>query len=410
MSDWETCTLEDACEIFDGPHATPEKQDSGPHFLSISSLQNGHLDLSESAFISEEDYSEWTRRVVPRHEDIVFSYETRLGQAAMIPNGLRCCLGRRMGLLRSKDRSFADPNFLLHYYLGDPFQKVIKNNTVFGTTVDRIPLQKMGGFEIALPPLPEQKRIASVLTSVDEAIETTQKQINKLQGLKKATTNALLTTGTDHKEFKESELGRIPNGWESVALEEFCEEIVVGHVGSTSEHYTEKDGVRFIRTGDLKDGKIRLTETKQITREFHLRLKKSSLRSGDVLVSRVGDTGQAALVPEGLGEANCANIIIIRCGEKLLPQFLKLFINSELFFDQVTKVSIGSAQAVLNIAIIKQLLISLPSQAEQVRICQAVNNLEDLIGNQEQKLNRTQSLKKSLMQDLLTGRVRMQIN
>jgi type I restriction enzyme S subunit len=64
------------------------------------------------------------------------------------------------------------------------------------------------------PPLPEQKKIASILTSVDEVIENTQKQIDKLQDLKKATMNELLTKGIGHTEFKDSELGRIPKSWE----------------------------------------------------------------------------------------------------------------------------------------------------------------------------------------------------
>ncbi len=65
-----------------------------------------------------------------------------------------------------------------------------------------------------IPPLPEQKKIASILTSVDEVIENTQKQIDKLQDLKKATMNELLTKGIGHTEFKDSELGRIPKSWE----------------------------------------------------------------------------------------------------------------------------------------------------------------------------------------------------
>ena len=66
------------------------------------------------------------------------------------------------------------------------------------------------------PPLPEQKKIASILTSVDEVIENTQKQIDKLQDLKKATMNELLTKGIGHTEFKDSELGRIPKSWEVI--------------------------------------------------------------------------------------------------------------------------------------------------------------------------------------------------
>ena len=74
---------------------------------------------------------------------------------------------------------------------------------------------------ILIPPLPEQKKIASILTSVDEVIENTQKQIDKLQDLKKATMNELLTKGIGHTEFKDSELGRIPKSWEVRSLRGF---------------------------------------------------------------------------------------------------------------------------------------------------------------------------------------------
>ena len=284
------------------------------------------------------------------------------------------------------------------------------SDVISGSAQPQITGEGLKKVSLPVPPFAEQKKIATILTYVDKVIEKTQKQIDKLQDLKKATMNELLTKGIGHTDFQNTELGSIPQSWQSAELSEFCKEVVVGHVGSTSNYYTKEAGIKFLRTGDLKNGEIRLTEIMHITREFHQKLKKSSLREGDVLVSRVGDTGQAALVPKGFGEANCANIIIIRCGEKLLPQFLKLFINSEFFFEQVTRVSIGSAQAVLNIAIIKQLIISLPELAEQRKICQIVNVIDDLILKQKNKGVQLQSLKKSLMQDLLTGKVRVQVN
>jgi restriction endonuclease S subunit len=82
---------------------------------------------------------------------------------------------------------------------------------------------KLRETEFLTPPLPEQKKIASILTSVDEVIENTQKQIDKLQDLKKATMNELLTKGLGHTEFKDSELGRIPKSWEVIALAELLE-------------------------------------------------------------------------------------------------------------------------------------------------------------------------------------------
>ena len=137
-NDWQVVSIGSLCEgIYDGPHATPKKTAEGPVFLGISSLNRGKLDLSESAHLSELDFESWTRRVTPQEGDVVFSYETRLGEAAIIPDGLKCCLGRRMALMRP-DRAKVDPRFLLFAYLGPSFQKTIRAMSVQGSTVDRV--------------------------------------------------------------------------------------------------------------------------------------------------------------------------------------------------------------------------------------------------------------------------------
>ena len=99
-------------------------------------------------------------------------------------------------------------------------QKVVEQflQTMQGSAREFLTQKEFGKASIFVPPLPEQKKIASTLTSVDEVIETTQKQIDKLQDLKKATMNELLTKGIGHTEFKDSELGRIPKSWEVVNL------------------------------------------------------------------------------------------------------------------------------------------------------------------------------------------------
>src|SRR3990170_141963 len=140
--EWRTHRLGDLVEIYDGPHATPPNALSGPIFLGISNLAGGRLDLSNTEHLSEEDFVRWTRRVTPQPGDVVFSYETRLGEAALITGGLRCCLGRRMGLLRPKDQAI-DSRFLVYAYLGDEFQETLRQRTVHGSTVDRIPLIEM---------------------------------------------------------------------------------------------------------------------------------------------------------------------------------------------------------------------------------------------------------------------------
>ena len=194
----------------------------------------------------------------------------------------------------------------------------------------------------------------------------------------------------------------VPDGWTGNKLHEICDGIFVGHVGSTAEHYTDSSGVKFIRTGDLKHGKIRVSNTKYITREFHQKLTKSQLNPGDILVSRVGDTGQAALVPKQIGEANCANIIIIKPSSGISSEFLLSNINSEDFFNQAASVSIGSAQSVLNTSVIKNLRTLIPPLPEQKKIASILTSVDKVIENTQKQIDKLQDLKKATMNELLT--------
>jgi len=178
---WRETRLRDIAEIFDGPHATPAKTGVGPLFLGISSLRRGHLDLTQSEHLSEKDYRKWTRRVTPAAGDVVFSYETRIGEAGFVPAGLRCCLGRRMGLLRAR-RNKIHPRFLLYAYLAPQFQSVLQARTIHGSTVDRVPLIDMPEFPILIPEdLSEQAAIAAILGALDDKIELNRKMNQTLE-------------------------------------------------------------------------------------------------------------------------------------------------------------------------------------------------------------------------------------
>lgn len=178
MSEWNSTTIGDVAEIFDGPHATPKKTETGPWFLSISSLKQGKLDLSDSAHLSDDDFQKWTRRVTPRKGDILFSYETRLGEAAMMPGGIRACLGRRMGILRPRPGK-VESRFLLYAYLGPEFQHVIRERSIHGATVDRIPLVDLPVWPIRLPSLIEQQAIGDLLGVLDDKIAVNDKVAEK---------------------------------------------------------------------------------------------------------------------------------------------------------------------------------------------------------------------------------------
>jgi type I restriction enzyme S subunit len=183
--DWDEYLLGDLCTIYDGPHATPKLVEHGPIFLGISNLANGLLDLSETAHVTDEDFTKWTRRVTPSAGDVVFSYETRLGQVAIIPEGLKCCLGRRMGLLRPKDGR-ASGLVLLQAYLAAEFQETIRQRTIHGSTVDRIPLKEMGAFPIRLPEGEARQQLAAPLLPMRSRVEHNQRESHTLAALRDA--------------------------------------------------------------------------------------------------------------------------------------------------------------------------------------------------------------------------------
>jgi type I restriction enzyme S subunit len=167
-------TVGDFGELFDGPHATPTRIDNGPYFLNISSLKEGRLDLEESDHVSETDFAKWTKRVEPAEDDLLFSYETRLGEAALMPAGIRACLGRRMALIRP-DRTVINPKFLLYFFLSPDFQRTIEQHTIHGATVNRISLSTMSAWPVRIPNLPEQRAIADVLGALDDKIAANTK-------------------------------------------------------------------------------------------------------------------------------------------------------------------------------------------------------------------------------------------
>jgi type I restriction enzyme S subunit len=174
--------IKDFClGIFDGPHATPKESDNGPVFLGVKNItEDGRLDLSEIRHVSEDEFPRWTRRVTPQPGDVVFTYEATLHRYAIIPEGFRGCLGRRVALVRP-DPTEADSRYLLYYFLSRTWRQVVESSVITGATVDRIPLEKFPTFPATLPKLRIQQRIADVLSAYDDLVEINRRRIALLE-------------------------------------------------------------------------------------------------------------------------------------------------------------------------------------------------------------------------------------
>lgn len=151
--------------LYDGPHATPPTSDAGGVFLGIGNITaTGQLDLTSVRRIAEADLGRWTKRVTPAGGDIVFTYEATLNRYAIIPEGFRGCLGRRLALIRTSQPGMN--YYLFQYFFSNDWRSTIAKNTLSGATVDRVPLTRFPDFPITLPPLHLVERFGRIVQPV----------------------------------------------------------------------------------------------------------------------------------------------------------------------------------------------------------------------------------------------------
>jgi type I restriction enzyme S subunit len=183
-SGWNFAAIRDVVEgVYDGPHATPPEADAGPVFLGIKNLTGTALNLSEIRHIAEAQWEQWTRRVEPQSGDIVFSYEATLGFFALIPPGLRCCLGRRLALIRPKTRDGAT-HFWFHQFTAAPFKRLLEKHTIQGATVNRIALKEFPSYAVLNPPLMLQLAFDKAVAPLWAKIHENQSQAQTLTDLR----------------------------------------------------------------------------------------------------------------------------------------------------------------------------------------------------------------------------------
>lgn len=228
MSEWKTLPVKNLYEgLYDGPHATPKPSLTGPIFLGIKNVsEHGRLDLSEIRHIAEDDFAVWTRRVEPRENDLVFTYEATLNLYALIPKGFRGCLGRRMALIRTNPEK-VDARFLLYYFFTKEWRAIIESKKLSGATVDRIPLTSFPDFPVCIPPLTVQRRLADILSAYDELIENSQQRIKILESMARALYREWFVCfrfpGHESVPLVPCTLGGIPQGREVMKFGDLCE-------------------------------------------------------------------------------------------------------------------------------------------------------------------------------------------
>ena len=393
ITGWQVKALGEVAVVFDGPHATPKTVDSGPVFLGIGALQDGVINLSETRHVTEEDYRQWTRRVRPQADDFVFSYETRLGQAAIIPPGLDCCLGRRMGLVRFSTDAVL-PRFFLYQYLSPASQAFLASKTIRGATVDRISIKDFPSFPIAIPSVNEQRRIVAILDEAFEGIATakanTEKSLQNARELFEAYLQAMFEQRTD-----------------AVSLSTCATEISDGDHAPPPKSPT---GVPFITISnvDKETRRIDFGDTFTVPRHYFDALKAHRKpKKGDVLYTVTGSFGIPILIEDDSEFCFQRHIGLIRPKPGIDSRWLTYALLSPQVRAQAEAGATGTAQRTVSLGVLRGMTVPNVDAEHQRRVAARVDAFETEISRLKDiaraKLSALDELKRSLLHQTFTG-------
>ncbi|WP_077210397.1 restriction endonuclease subunit S [Bacillus dakarensis] len=376
--------------------------------LRALNLKNGKLKLDDIKKICR-DISTKLPRSQLRSGDLLFSYVGTIGEMAIIEENDKYHLAPNVAKLTCKLNDIT-PKYLLYYLLSYYGKKEI-NKYLTTTSQPALSMSNIRALKVIVPPLDEQQKIAEILSTVDEQIENTEKLIKSTKELKKGLMQQLLTKGIGHKEFKDTEIGRIPIEWEVTTVGSLASFIGSGITPKGGRSVYQNEGVLFIRSQNVHFLGIRLEDIAYISDEIDGKMKRTRVFENDVLLNITGASiGRCTVVPFGFPRANVnQHVCIIRAKKELYPYFLNSYLSSPLGQQQIFKQQLGQTREGLNFQQIREFKIVVPSIIEQQKIAEILSSVDDEIESYEQQKAKYTELKKGLMQQLLTGRIRVTV-
>ena len=287
------------------------------------------------------------------------------------------------------------------------------SDVISGSAQPQITFESLKSVILPIPSLPEQKKIASIITSVDEVIENTQKQIDKLQDLKKATMNELLTKGIGHTEFKDSELGQIPKSWKCIKTKQLLD----FKNGLNKEKEAFGSGQKIVNYMDVfSNTEINAEKIKGRVELNNSEINRFEVRDGDIFFTRTSETpdevGLSSVILN-LDETCCFSGFILRGRQLeniLYPPLSGIFFRTDYIRKQIIKTCTYTTRALTNGNSLGRINIAVPSIKEQILIYKHIGSISNKIIKTKKIIKKYKLLKKSLMQQLLTGKVRVSVN
>ena len=316
---------------------------------------------------------------------------------------------------------FGKDNVETHYLLqlaqwNDLHQHAV--STASGTKMPRTSWRQLAEFVVKLPPLAEQRKIAAILASVDNAIEKTHAVIDQVQVVKRGLMQELLTRGLPgrHKRLKQTKIGELPEDWIVDQIGQLGAgerpAVKAGPFGSSlKKSYYTSDGYRVygqeqVLAGDLSTGNYYIGE------ERFNSLRSCEVQTGDILVSIVGTIGKAVVAPAD-AEPGIINPRLLRLSldpNLILPEFFCFWLQNSAIQKQLVDVAQGGTMRILNAGIVKKLSLGRPPLSEQAEIVTLLAAIERRLDKESAKMAAATGFKAALMSILLTGELRVTLN
>jgi type I restriction enzyme S subunit len=372
----------------------------------LSKLNTKYIHTSKRK-ITSKGLKSCSAKLIPPNS-IIISSRAPIGYLAISKIRFATNQGCKSIILNSNN----DPEFF-YYCLHKYIQKMIALGS--GTTFSEISKSGLGDMQISVPKLkPEQHRIAEILETVDNAIEKTDRIIQKYKRIKQGLMQDLLTKGLDENgqirseethRFKDSPLGRIPEEWEVVELGKVALSICYGYTESSTN---EDVGPKFLRITDIQENKVNWDDVPYCKIDKS-NLDKYLLKEGDIVFARTGaTTGKSYYINNPPFAIFASYLVMIRPNStKISPKFLSYFFNSDKYWAQIAMDLSGSTQEGFNASKLSNIQLPLPPLPEQHRIASILSQIDETIEKEQKYKEKLERIKQGLMKDLLTGRVRV---
>lgn len=384
-------------------------------------IASGGVTLHDVKLVPFDFYTRMTKGHL-QHGDVLINKDgAQTGKVGyyQAPNESLACINEHLFLMRGKGDQIGQ-EYLYYCLLSQSGQNQIRVQ-ISGSAQPGLKAGFIKGIVICLPnSLYEQAKIAKILSTVDRAIEQTESLIAKQQRIKTGLMHDLLTRGIDEHgnlrseethQFKDSPLGRIPAEWEVQALSSSA--LIKGGKRLPPGHgYAEGDtGYRYLQTTDFINKQLNYNTLHHLFAKTFRMLERYEIIDGDVFISIAGvNLGVAGIFCPDFDDRtilteNAARIHILT---DALPEYLAIQINGPLLQRQILEAKgIGAGVPKLALFRIQQLLVAWPCMEEQQRIVRRLQSVNSFIQKHRKELGKMQSLKTALMQDLLTGKVRV---